>query len=121
MVNIKNVVHAREFDPNAARPKNLQYIVFGKPGEIYSAHLITRPPDFDHIIRVSIDEELPGESLVRGPVLTIPDRKNEKGERLSEGDGKISATLRGPGGTEKAVELEPVEEIFSNDDPDDFD
>ena len=79
MVNIKNVIHARKFDPNAARPKNLQYIVFGKPGEIYLAHLITRTPDFDQIIRVSIDEQLPGESLVRGAGAhdSRPERRQE--------------------------------------------
>jgi hypothetical protein len=120
VVNIKNVVHARKFDLNAPKPKDLQYIVFGKPGEIYLAHLITRSPDFDQIIRVSIDAELPGESLGRGPVLTIPSRRNDKNQRLTGGGGKVSATLRGPGSTEKAVELEPLEEIFSNDDPEDF-
>jgi hypothetical protein len=120
VVNIKNVIHARKFDLNAQKPKDLQYIVFGKPDEIYLAHLITRPPDFDHIIRASIDEELSGESLGHGSVLTIPGRTNDKNQRLAGGGGKISATLRGPGGTEKAVELEPLQEIFSNDDPDDF-
>ena len=54
-------------------------------------------------------------------MLTIPGRSNDKKQRLAGGEGKISATLGGPGGAEKAVELEPVEEIFSNDDPDDFD
>ena len=33
VVNIKNVIHGRKFDPTASELKNLEYIAFGKPGE----------------------------------------------------------------------------------------
>ena len=72
VVNIKNVIHGRKFDPAAAELKSLEYIALGKPGEIYLAHLITRPPDFDHVVRVTFDKMPAEESLRRGIILTIP-------------------------------------------------
>src|SRR5262245_8709732 len=52
-VQLKNVVHFREFDPKAIRPAKLEYILFGKGDELFLAHFITRPPDFDQVISVS--------------------------------------------------------------------
>ena len=121
VVNIKNVIHGRKFDPAAAELKSLEYIALGKPGEIYLAHLITRPPDFDHIVRVTFDKMPAEESLRRGMILTIPTLRNGKDERPAAGDRSVSATLSGIDGHETAVEVTVVEEVFFNDDPNDLD
>jgi hypothetical protein len=120
VVNIKNIIHGRKFDPAAAELKSLEYIAFGKPSEIYLAHLITRPPDFDHIVRVTLDNMPAEESLRRGMILTIPALRNDKEERPTT-DRSVSATLGGVDGDQKAVEVTVVEEVFFNDDPNDLD
>src|SRR5262245_14786556 len=46
-VNVVRVVHFHKFVPNAPKPAQLQYILFGKGSETFMAHFITQPPDFD--------------------------------------------------------------------------
>ena len=111
VVNVKNVVHGRKFDPAAERPKNLEYILFGRVGDIYLAHLISRPPDFDQLIRVTVDHELSDENLARGLPLSVPDRSNSSSERVREGDGAVSSNLRAPSG-DIAVVIEPGVEFY---------
>src|SRR6185295_18278526 len=51
-VNVMNVVHFHEFDPEQAKPSKLEYLLFGKSSELFLAHLITKPNDFDQIISI---------------------------------------------------------------------
>lgn len=121
VVDIKNVVHSRKFDLKAPPLENLEYIVFGKPGEIYLAHLVTLPPDFDHIVRINLDHDFSDGSLGRGLPLRIPGRRNDKRQRLATGEGQVPAALLDTDGAEKVVRVEVVDEVFFNDDPADFD
>ena len=94
-VKVKNVVHFHEFDPQAARLGKLEYFVFGKGEELFMAHLITSPPDFDQIVAV----ELPGHKftdaqLGKGVRVVFTDRENSVASRLKEGEqaaGEIGA------------------------------
>jgi hypothetical protein len=90
-VRVENIIHFREFDPKAATLTQLEYILFGKGNELFLAHLITRPPDFDQVLAVSIpdhrftDEELgKGLRLVFGRSNTITQRLLEKQEAVGE-------------------------------------
>jgi len=121
VVNIKNVIHGRKFDQTAPELKNLEYIVFGKPDEVYLAHLVTRPPDFDHIVRVTLDDVPSNESLRHGMTLVIPGLRNHQKEEELDAIGEVSAVLRGSDGGEKTVDVKFVEKVFFNDDPNDFD
>lgn len=103
-VNIKKVVHFREFDPQAAALAQLEYILFGKGKELFLAHFITRPPDFDQVLQVSIaDRRLPDEALSKGlRVLftrpnTVERRLREKQEAMGE--------IRGLGGAASALKV----------------
>src|SRR5258706_11976854 len=53
-VRVTRVVHFREFDPKATRPARLEYLLFGKGGELFLAHLIVAPPDFDQVLSVEV-------------------------------------------------------------------
>jgi hypothetical protein len=88
-VRIRNIVHARTYDPDAPELPFLQYLLFGKGEETYLAHLITRPPDFDQIIRVKIDHDLPEERLAGALRLTVPKRANSLDDRIKKGTGTI--------------------------------
>lgn len=95
---IKHVVHARRYDPAAQPLTDLEYVVLGKGGETYLAHLITRPPDFDQIIGVTIDHPLSDEQLAGGPRLTVQQRANKLADRLQEGSAAVPAILHSADG-----------------------
>jgi hypothetical protein len=116
-VRIKHVVHARRYDPDARPPSNLEYILFGTGKEPYLAHFITRPPDFDQIIRVTIDHDLPDEQLANGCQLTVPNRANKLDDRLNEGTDPVSAILHTADGDIR-VKVTPEVEYYCNFDRD---
>ncbi len=85
IVNVKKVVHARKFDPSDEKPRNLEYFLFGKGQELFLAHLVTKPPDFDQILSVKIgDPPFTDEELDRGVRIVILDRKNSPSQRIKE-------------------------------------
>jgi hypothetical protein len=55
--------------------------VLRRPG---AAYLITKPPDFDHLLSVTLDHKFPAEELNRGIRLTFPGRANTAAQRLAE-------------------------------------
>ena len=111
-VTVKNVVHFHEFDPKAARPGKLEYFIFGKGDELFMAHLITSPPDFDQVVAV----ELPGHKftdaqLGKGVRVVFTDRENSVASRLKEGEqaaGEIGAG-RAP---KQKIQVKASREIF---------
>jgi hypothetical protein len=86
-VNIKKVVHARMFDPVNDKPDELTYIVFGAGQELFLAHRIAEPPDFDQVVAIKAEgHQLTAEELDRGVEVVFPDRKNVASRRLREGE-----------------------------------
>lgn len=79
-LQLNQVVHLREFAPDAGKGTGLHYVVFG--GSLL-AHTLTAPPDFDQIVRVKI--ESPSELPADGLYLTIGDRSNKVEDRLVPG------------------------------------
>jgi hypothetical protein len=83
-VSVKNVVHFREFDPAAASQTKLGYVLFGKGKELFLAHFIARPPDFDQVLSVSAaGRAFTDEELGRGMRVTF-ERPNTIAQRLTE-------------------------------------
>lgn len=79
---VKRVVHFREFDPAAASPAKLEYLLFGKGSELFLAHFIARPPDFDQVLSVSVaGRAFTDEELGRGMRVTF-ERPNTIAQRL---------------------------------------
>lgn len=88
-VTVKRVVHFREFDPAAKKPEGLEYILFGKGGELFLAHFISGPPDFDQVISVQITgRNFSDEELAKGIRLSFPGTKNAAPSRLKEKEQK---------------------------------
>jgi hypothetical protein len=94
------------FEPKgAAKPDALEYVLFGTPSELFLAHAIFGPPDFDHVLSVT----LPGRALTAQELagdlrVTLPDRKNVSAARLRDRD-RAKATLR----IGDAASTEPIE------------
>ena len=83
-VNIKRVVYAEQLADDSHKPENLTYILFGKGTELYLAHVIAAPPDFDQILRVRVNRAFTDEELNRGVRVTILDRENTAAARIRE-------------------------------------
>ncbi|MEW2051686.1 hypothetical protein [Streptomyces sp. NPDC005476] len=97
-VEVKNIIHFRQFEHHASRPADLTYIMFGSSRELYLAHFITTPPDFDQIISVKQVRSVSGapltdEVLRKGPGVAIPGTADAPGNRLQEGRQVAAAWL----------------------------
>jgi hypothetical protein len=117
-VNVKNVVHGRRFDVHAPPLTQLQYILFGRGEEVFLAHLIARPPDFDQLIQVSVSPGFSDDDLSRGLAVTVEGRRNMEGERIQGSEqGSAAATVHTATGL-VTVKIDPVAELYLNDDTD---
>jgi hypothetical protein len=111
-VNVTRVIHFRKFDPAAAKPAELEYLLFGKGNESFLAHLITRPPDFDQILSVKTGQKFTDEELGQGKSIVVPGRPNSASKRLS-GAGPVTAQIKDAGGAgPKTVQLQPGTEFY---------
>src|SRR6185503_8416373 len=98
--------------PNAAKPAKLEYLLFGKSSELFLAHLIIKPNDFDQIISIKI----PGQTftdgdLAKGMRIEFLNRGNTSKERLKE-KVKAPGRLHLPGGNPQTVSVETVKELY---------
>ena len=112
-VTVTRVVHFRKFDLTAAKPAQLEYLLFGKSAELFLAHLITKPPDFDQILSVKTpNNKFTDEELSRGAPIVFPGRANSVSKRIS-GAQPVTGQTKGTGGASpKAVQLQPGAEIY---------
>jgi hypothetical protein len=93
-VAITRVVHGRMFDPAAAKPASLEYVLFGKGQDLFVAHAIFAPPDFDQVLSITFSGSRPSEKeLAEELRLVIPGRKNVAADRLREKQA-VEALLR---------------------------
>ncbi len=75
--------------PRRIRPcrTNCDYIVFGGEPELFLAHRIAQPPDFDQLLGVKLSgHEFTEEDFARGILITVRDRENSPARRLSMGE-----------------------------------
>ena len=112
-VNVTRVVHGRMFDPLAKKPAELEYFLFGKGTELFLAHAIFAPPDFDHCLSVKLSgAELTAQDLTRDIRVVVPARKNVAAERLRETQ-RVDGTLRiGPSGSSAKVQIEAGVKLY---------
>ena len=84
-VSVKRVSHFREFDPKAKKSPQLAYLLFGKGQELFLAHLIKAPPDFDQILAVKVTgHQFTNEELAKGVTVVFPGTTNAAASRLRE-------------------------------------
>ena len=110
-VSIQNVVHFREFDPTAKKLDQLEYLLFGKGSELFLAHLITRPPDFDQMISINItDHSFTNEELRKGLHVVFA-RPNTIAKRLTEKQEAV-AEVKSSGGEPLKVTVKALVEYY---------
>jgi hypothetical protein len=101
-VRVTRVVHFREFDPKAKRPAHLEYLLFGKGGELFLAHLIVAPPDFDQLLAVKVTGHFTDEELAKGVVVSFAGTTNTPAGRLT---AKQQASGSTPGTTKLQIQV----------------
>jgi hypothetical protein len=101
-VKVNRVIHFRMFDPVADKPVELKYLLFGRAQEIFLAHYISKPPDFDQVLSVKVDgHTFTDAELSKGIELTIPGRPNQASARIKEAEPVKGQTLTADGQTVK--------------------
>jgi hypothetical protein len=115
-VNVRKVVHFHKFVPGAAKPTRLQYILFGKGPEIFMAHFITQPPDFDQIISVKvIGRQFSDDELSTGLMVNFPGTPNRATRRIKEKQ-TASGLFQPPGSSDsEALHVEVIKEFYFED------
>jgi hypothetical protein len=110
-VHVVNVVHFHKFIPGAAKPTQLEYILFGKGPETFLAHFIAAPPDFDQVISVRVTgQKFTDVELSRGIRVTFPGRANSSTGRIQE-KGHASGTFVG-GPNPKPLQVDALREFY---------
>ncbi|MGW4688745.1 hypothetical protein ACWEPM_28145 [Streptomyces sp. NPDC004244] len=109
-VEVRRVVHFRHLDEQDPRPPALTYLAFGKAGELFLAHRVVTPPDFEHHVQVGNVRSVSGVSLTdallaKGPRLAIPGRDDSPADRLVEGQQVAAKLLDGGVGAPDAIDL----------------
>jgi hypothetical protein len=91
-VNIKRVVYSQELGDGIGKSETLSYILFGTGAELFLAHVIAAPPDFDQLLSVKIKNPPTDDELKRGVRIEITGRENSATHRLKENE---QVTARG--------------------------
>lgn len=81
-VNVKNIICGRRLDVATPPLSQLEYILFGRGQEVFLAHLITRPPDFDQLIQVTVNPPFSDDDLSRGHIVTVSSLANTEDSRI---------------------------------------
>jgi hypothetical protein len=91
-VHVKQIAHSHSFQ-GSDKQKTLTYVLFGGADERFLAHFITKAPDFDQLLSVTLTGQLPPpEELQRGATLEVPGRGVKPADRL---EPKQSVPARG--------------------------
>jgi hypothetical protein len=112
-VNVTRIIHLRKFDPTAAKPAQLEYLLFGKGPELFLAHVITTPPDFDHILSVkALNHMFTDGELSQGTPIVFLGKTNAVSERIG-GVEPVTGHIVGAGGAApKTLQLQPGMEFY---------
>lgn len=109
-VSVQRVIHFREFDPKAKKPRQLEYLLFGKEDELFLAHLIVAPPDFDQILAVKVTgHPFTDAELAQGVTVVFPGTKNTAAKRLKVQRVAGEATV---GSSRKKIQVDVSRELY---------
>ena len=112
-VTVNRVIQLREFDPGAKRPDRLEYLLFGKGQELFLAHWIAAPPDFDQILSVKVDgHPFTDDELARGVVVVIPGKNNTVAERLKARQRAVGEASLGSSSASRKIDVQVDRELY---------
>jgi len=111
-VDVVRVAYARKFVVSEPKAEKLEYILFGKDDELFAAHVITAPPDFDQVLPVRIaGRAFTAKDMDAGVRLSFPDRKNIATARLNA-PARASGVVTIGGVADASFEVEAMKELY---------
>ena len=111
-VTVTRVIHFAQFDAAVDKPAQLEYLLFGKGGEQFLAHVVTRPPDFDQILSVKpLGDAFAAAKSDHGVKVVIPGRANSPATRIG-GIEPVTGHIQGAGGAPTTLQLQPGVEVY---------
>jgi len=115
VVHVENVIHFGELTPDLTKPSELVYLLFGKGQELFLAHLISQPPDFDQVLSIQLgtaSAQVTDDDLLRGVRATFLGRPNTPHRRIKPGE-KLAAQGHVTGAHQFLdLQLEVLAEIY---------
>ncbi len=111
-VRITDIAYARRFDQRD-RPDDLTYRLLGRGDELFLAHEISAPPDFDQILSVGLAGPLPDEEDLRAGIRVVFEgRADAAAARLRSaetvtGRGHVTGAHRFT-----ALEFDEIQELY---------
>jgi hypothetical protein len=111
-VKVRRVVHLHRFRPSDAPRDTLTYILFGRGGELFMAHAITRPPDFDQVLPVTVSgHAFTDAELEKGVEVVFAGRRNTPAGRLRAGE-EAAGRFRVSGGRPLEARVRGGRELY---------
>lgn len=108
-VEVERVVKAGPLVGSAPANPKLEYMLVGTKDNAYLVHKVTRPPDFDQILKVKVDGSgFTDAQLAAGVSVTIPSKKNIVADRLKLGPVSVVVS-----GSTKPMKLTVERELSS--------
>jgi hypothetical protein len=112
-VSVKRVSHFREFAPKAQKPPQLEYLLFGNGKELFLAHLIMAPPDFDQILAVKVTgHEFTNDELAKGVLVVFPRTTNAAASRLQQKQRTAGEMKVENAPAPKKIQVEVTRELY---------
>jgi hypothetical protein len=120
-LEIKRVVHFREFLLNGPKLEKQHYLLFGRGGDVMLSHLLSAPPDFDQFLAIEWKpKDNPNETvgkrvedlLAQGLYMHLSDRENAVKTRLRTGDALTCSLETGTQSLPITVELRVTDELY---------
>lgn len=117
VAHVTSTVLFRKFNPHPQALPQLEYFLFGKARELFLAHVITGPPDFDQVLGVQIDgQQFTDDELCQGFLVTFPGRENSEDQKIQEREqltGQVQVSARRPDAPHSlAVQLEAGTQFY---------
>jgi hypothetical protein len=110
-VQVTNVVYFQQLMPHPTRPDTLEYLLFGTSDEIFLAHLITRPPDFDQIVSAKVTgHQFTADQLRRGIRVQLGGNARSSAERFQP--GKVVSATAEVSGKKMTLNVEAKAELY---------
>ncbi|MFB7511358.1 hypothetical protein, partial [Streptomyces broussonetiae] len=112
-VEVLRTLDFQHLEPHAAELPELRYLLFGQGPDLFLAHRITTPPDFDHLLTAQLSgAESPVLPPDRALTLGLPGRENGFEKRLAPGEQITAAVRDGPSSVPDTLGVQVLAEVY---------
>jgi hypothetical protein len=86
-VHVENIVYFQELHSQGPGLQDLEYLLFGRGQELFLAHVISQPPDFDQVLTAQVgNHQFTDQELLQGVRVVFPGRANSISTKINESE-----------------------------------